>query len=147
MERPLINIDELRGRKPAVANSDLRYLKWRRWLDDIDRDLTDVAITRYVWKAIVEVLNEHPAMPPSHMFDVLTRSYAVSQSVAVRRQAEIDSRSVTMGRLLNEISQTPQALSREGFVGLLPWGMQHLGDEQFNQWAAPGAAHVDGDIA
>lgn len=147
MRRPSIpNLDVLMHRTPAVTNTDPRYLKWHQWLQEIDRDLTDLAITRHVWKSITDILDAHPAMPPSHLFEVLTRSYAVSQAVAVRRQGDPKPSTVTMVRLVSEISEYPKVLSREGFVALFSWGMQHLGDEQFNQWAAPGSGHVDGAL-
>lgn len=82
-------------------------------------------------------------MPPSHFFDLQALNYSTAQAVAVRRQAEVSARVVTLGRLLKDISEHPEVLSRERYVAMWPWGMQHLGDEFFTEWAGEGGDHVD----
>lgn len=138
------NLDELLGRTRVKAPPrDSRYDKWCRWLEEIDRELTDVFLNRSVWRGVDEILRKNPDLPPSHYFTFQALNYATTEAVAVRRQAEVDPRVVTLGRLIDEISSNPSVMSRQRHVALYPWGMQHLGDDFFNAWAEPGTDHVD----
>ena len=136
--------DALIGRQPVAASADPSYLKWLGWLQIIHDDLTHVALTRDVWSTINGIVGAHPAMPRSHLFAVLARSYASSQAVAVRKQGDSDRGVVTMGRLLTEIAKHPELVTRERFVTLFPPEMRNRGDAQFNRWATPDADHIDG---
>jgi hypothetical protein len=138
------NLDELLGFtfvRPAPRS--LRYEKWCRWLDRIDRDLTDVLLNRAVWRAVNEIIRSKPDMPASHFFDLQALNYATAQAVAVRRQAEVGPRVVTLGSLLHDIADAPTVLSRRRRVGLHPWGQQHIGHEFFDEWEEEGTDHVD----
>jgi hypothetical protein len=138
------SLDELLGRSPVTAPaSDTRHQRWCGWLKDIDTDLTDVALARSVWRTINTIVAEHPGMPPSLLFDAQARNYAAAQAVAVRRQVDHDSHSVTMIRLLEEIRDNTEVLSRQRYVAMFPWGMQHLGDSQFNDWAETSGSCVE----
>jgi AbiU2 len=138
------SIDELLGRTQVVPPAaDSRLDEWCAWVDDIDKDLTDVAIARYVWRTINRIVADHPAIPPSFLFDVQARNYAAAQTIAVRRHVDRDPRSVTMIRLLSAIRDSPEVLSRQRLVSRYPWGIQHLGDRQFDDWAGSDATHVD----
>jgi hypothetical protein len=138
------SVDELLGRSQVIAPAaDPAHDKWCAWLKDIDADLTDVAMARMVWRKMNEIVGKHPSMPDSLLFDVQARNYAAAQTVAVRRQVDKNQRSVTMWRLLDEVHASPHVLSRDRYVGMFDWGMQHLGDQQFDDWAGKGAAHID----
>lgn len=137
------SLDELLGRTPVtVPPADPAHERWCGWLNEIDADLTDVALARWVWRTMNEIVAKHPSMPPSFLFDVLARNYAAAQTMAVRRQVDRDSHSVTMARLLGEIAEHPEVLSRERYVGMFEWGMQQIGDSQFDSWSGKGGAHV-----
>ena len=63
--------------------------------------------------------------------------------MAVRRLADVDSRVTSMGVLLLEVAKYPETISRDRFVSQYPWGMQHLGDRAFDDFAGEGLSHTD----
>lgn len=137
------NLDEMFGRSKVEApKRDSRYEKWCQWLKAIDRELTDLYLNRSVWRGVTEIVRAKADMPPSHFFDLQALNYSTAQAVAVRRQAEVSDRVVTLGRLLKDIGEFPEVLSRQRYVAMWPWGMQHLGDEFFDEWAGEGGDHV-----
>ena len=139
-----MNFDEVSGRRRVrPPRRDSRYEKWCRWLKEIDRELTDVYLNRALWRAVNEIVRAKPDMPPSHFFDLQALNYSTAQAVAVRRQAEVSDRVVTLGRLLKDIFDFPEVLTRQRYVALYPWGRQYFGDLYFNKWAGEGGNHVD----
>ncbi|HXC77097.1 MAG TPA: hypothetical protein VNU19_08590, partial [Candidatus Acidoferrum sp.] len=98
---------------------------------------------RAVWRAVNGMIAVHPAMPPSHFFAVQAQNYATTQAVAVRRQADVSGQVITLGGLLADIAGKPEHLTRERYVSMYPWGMQHLGDRDFDAFTHAGGAHVD----
>lgn len=127
----------------TVVSPAITHDRWCEWLTEIDADLTDLAVARHVWQTVNDIIARHSSMPPSLLFDVQARNYAAAQAVAVRRQVDRDSRSVTLARLLGEIQEAPEVLSRERYVGMFDWGMQNIGDSQFDEWAGNSGRHVD----
>ncbi len=62
--------------------------------------------------------------------------------MAIRRQAEISTRVELLASLLHEIAKRPELASRERFVGQYKWGMQHVGDKEFDNFAGVGGGHI-----
>src|SRR5262249_30697815 len=80
-------------------------------------------------------------------FDFLAESYAMSQSVAVRRQAEVNDRVISLGTLIAEIAANPQLASRDRYVTMWPPDMQQLGFKEFEEiFGGSTKAHVDADL-
>lgn len=138
------NFDEAAGRTQIHAPpSDSRVEKWKAWLKQIDEDVTGIYTNRVVWKTINEIVANHPDMPASHYFAIQAQNYATTQAVAVRRQAEVGGQVITLARLLAELAWDPQRMTRDRFVSMYPWGMQHIGDEEFDSFAVSGESHID----
>lgn len=138
------NLDELLGRNrvlPPPANS--RYEKWKRWLKVADDEVTAMFQRRDTWRGVVAIVRANPAIPTSHFFDFLAHGYVTMQATAIRRQAEINPRVVSLASLLSEVLKQPTLVSRDRFVSQYPWGMQYLGDRAFNDFAGEGGSHID----
>ena len=85
--------------------ADSQIAKWQRWLDDrIRPDLVTVHAHRDAFNELVRVAAENEQLPDSYFWDFLRDIYAASQAVAVRRQADVDPRTITLGRLLCEVA-------------------------------------------
>jgi hypothetical protein len=140
-----LNLDVLHGRQRLdPAPPDSKVEKWRRWLKEIDGEITTMWLNRDVWKTVNQLVSDNPILPPSHFFEFMAQTYATAQAAAVRRQAEVSDRVVSLGTLLTEIAGDPQRLTRQRFVGAYDWGMQWMGDEAFDErFAGPGADDID----
>lgn len=141
------NLDQWLGRKLVIVPApDLRVDKWKSWLGQIDREVTDLFLSRHIWRSLQQVIGDHPAMPSSVYFEWQAQCYAAAQAVAVRRQREVKDGVITLGRLMTEMAETPELLTRQRYVSMYDWGMQHLGDRHFDRWAPSGGAHLDGAV-
>jgi predicted nucleic acid-binding protein len=140
------NVDELMGREHVEPlPPDSRHETWRHWLETIDKDITSVYANRAAWKEIMGIVAEHPAMPPSHFFALMAQNYATTQAVAVRRQDDKGQSVVSLSRLLSDIADHPETLSRQRYVALYPKGMQWVGDKEFDKFAGGDGDLVDAD--
>jgi hypothetical protein len=98
--------------------SDQRIEKWRRWVDGAMKDdILGMHLRRDVWLKTQEVLRENETLPESYWWRFMFETYAEAQAAAVRRQVYADKDAHSFGRLLLEISETPELLTRELCLG------------------------------
>jgi AbiU2 len=133
--------------KPAPADSKVD--KWIRWIEGpIKSEVLTMHHHRAVFQRVGEIVNgREPKLPDSLFFPFLANTYGTSQAAAIRRQAESSPRVISLGRLLAEIHEEPERLSRQRFVG--PWdaGDQERGERSFSEhFAGDVGDHVDPKI-
>jgi hypothetical protein len=125
--------------------ADSRVEKWRRWIDDrIYPDVRTMHLHRDVFQRVGKILRENGTLPPSYYWLFLRETYAKTQAVAIRRQADPSSRVISLGSLVYEISENADSLTRESFLEL--WGDddRHYGEREFDRLYAGGmGAHLD----
>jgi hypothetical protein len=98
---------------------DSRIEKWRRWCNGpISTDVHTMHLHRYALREVGDIIDANDELPPSYFFEYLLDTYAVAQAVAVRRQAETNARVITLGRLITEVRDDPERLTRTFWVGL-----------------------------
>ena len=99
--------------------TDSRIAKWLRWLDDeIKPEVITMNLHRHVWREVRGIVERNGSLPPSYWFEFSSDTYATTQAVAIRRQAEVDSRVISLGRLIDEIGGDATRLTRKFWVGL-----------------------------
>lgn len=101
--------------------ADLRIAKWRRWFEQgITDDIYTMHLERFAWKRMEEIVNANPALQAteSYLWEFLFNTYAKTQAVAVRRQADTDGQAASLGRLISEVGDTPALLTRDWWRGL-----------------------------
>ena len=91
--------------------------RWCAWHQAIDDDLTDVAFTRYVWRAEQGLLAAHDDMPASDIFHVRARNYGIAQATAIRRQVDTDRDSITLATLLTDIATHAEVMTPDRYAG------------------------------
>jgi hypothetical protein len=102
--------------------------EWDTWLHESEEDLITVAWNRAIYRTLGEIGDANPDIPESVFFEFLGEAYATSQTVAIRRQADLDRHSVSFARLLQVISRrNPTPLTRERYL-------THFGDNHARQW-------------
>ena len=88
---------------------DERVEKWTKWIDGpIKNGVIAVHFHRYIWREIGRIIEEHGDLPDSAFWQYHRDLYAVSQAVAVRRQADLHRDTASLARLLVEIRDDPQ---------------------------------------
>jgi len=135
--RDISSLESLQLNIPVVKPPppDSRYDKWCGWLEEINGEIITICWYRTVWRTLVDMVQDNPEIPPSHVFGYLAGTYTASQASAVRRQAEVSSRVISLGRLLRELGSYPEVLSRQRYVSLFPAGMaQVIGAGEFAKY-------------
>ena len=125
------------------AAQDPNYDRWRIDLDVLQADLSEIAYARLVWREENKVLAANKEIPPSAIFDIRARNYAVAQSVGVRRLTDTDRRTVSLVNLLRDIEQNPASLSRERYVSYFDPAHESLGHSDFDEWACADGTHIE----
>ena len=128
--------------------ADPKIEKWLRWLEDeIQPEVMTMNLHRHVFREVGEIIDRNGSLPPSYWFEFSSDTYATTQAVAIRRQAEVSTRVVSLGRLLQEIGGDAALLTRKFWVGL--WGNSDaveygFADAAFTKQFAPGGGdHLD----
>jgi hypothetical protein len=132
--------------KPMAPDS--RVEKWKRWIESqIRAEVLGMNNHRAIYKEVGRVITEHGDLPPSQFFVFLADTYAATQAIAVRRQAEVDTRVISLGTLLDEIADDPQRLSRERFLSHYDSYDRAQGEAEWNErFAGNVGDHVDPDL-
>lgn len=121
-----------------------RYEKWKRWFDEICLDVQSLLTMRHVYSEVGGiVINNSKIQRPSIFYDYLTTTYAYSAVIAVRRQVKIDRDSISLGRLLDEMCRTPEAMSRVQYKALHDYAAEETSDKNFDRLAGEGAPFID----
>jgi hypothetical protein len=102
---------------PMSAEDDL-YAKWLKWLKTIRNETHTLWLYRDYQRALSEMTHANDDIPPTTFFHALGVWYAAAQMIGVRRQLDRDTRSVSLWRLLTEIADHPEVMTRERHVAL-----------------------------
>ena len=120
------------------------YQRWKRWFDQIGRDITELVVHRHVYREVYEIINANPGLQvASSFYDWMRLAYVNQMAVGVRRLTDPDRRSISLVRLMDEIEQDPEVISRRRFVGLYSPHLRRKGHRDFDRIAGPGAPHVN----
>jgi len=67
--------------------------------------------------------------------------------MGIRRQIKIDNQSISLGRLLTEIIERPEIITRKRFIEMYTNSVsKRHADSDFDQFAGKGSSHVDPNI-
>jgi hypothetical protein len=133
--------------------------RWRVWLEGAENEaqgrLTSEVIglhaRRVPWRELTRLANRRdlPA-PEAYWWEWVVDCYAVTQSIAIRRQLDQSANAVSIGRMLRELADHPETITRE--VWLATWGSDddhglwlanRQWDEKFADLAEPDALSQD----
>jgi hypothetical protein len=132
---------------------DSKVDKWRAWLSEhgkVRDEVLNLHLRRYVWQEIMRMLREYgDRLPDSYWWRFMVDNYIACQAIAVRRQADTDSRVITLGRLLTEINKDAERITRPVLAAIWkpddPLDERDL-DAKFSEFSG-GCRHFDSAIA
>jgi AbiU2 len=125
----------------GVAAEDELYAKWMEWLKTIAAQTHTLWAYRDYWRGLAEMTQANDEIPPSTFFDALGIWYADEQTVAVRRQLDRDTRSVSLWRLINDIASHPEVMTRDRHVAL--WRDEQHDERDTEYWQAEANKNYD----
>jgi hypothetical protein len=109
-------------------------------------DIKTIAHHRDLYRKVTAMIEAKPALQVwSPFYDWMQFAYFRSQAMAIRRLVDWDPRSVSLIKLIEEIIDHPEVLTRRRFVGLYskPLRTHDFAHRHFETIARPGASMVD----
>src|SRR6266850_2902607 len=98
---------------------DDQFKKWDRWLEKIKGDITRLSVNRHIFWEVQEIIKRNAKIQkPSSFYEWMGNLYATDAVIGVRRLLDKDDRSISLARLLTEIQEKPEVLSRARFLAL-----------------------------
>ncbi|MCG2682801.1 MAG: hypothetical protein L6306_04220 [Planctomycetales bacterium] len=122
---------------------DENWKQWRGWAEKIRDDLTNEVNAQAVFAGFNEVVQKNKDWIDSHNGDLFTdfvmRSYAASAFLGIRRQLKINKDSVSLLRLLDQISKYADQITYDFYLTVFPlkpryidwqkWTFRNLSDD------------------
>jgi HEPN superfamily AbiU2-like protein len=131
--------------------ADQRIEKWTRWINgSIRSDVLTMHLQRDAWRDVSKILDDHGDLPESYWWEFMRDTYAVSQAVAVRRQADTHKDAASLGKLIEEIRDDASRVTREFWVELWddsdPWMLREAERGWTKHFAGGVGNHLDPSI-
>lgn len=132
-------------------NAQLRR-KWKRWLERIEVELTELLISRHIFEGVREiVLDNKSIQSPGDVMNWMAKNYAHTTAIGIRKlmdpSRDPKKPSVSMFRLLEEIKKDHKAMTRKSHVHWYRKGIKHVGEAFFDEVAGAGAASLPSSVA
>lgn len=91
--------------------------KWRRWLEHIGNDLGELLTGHDIIEFVLKTANRNKKIRSPNLFiHWIIENYAVRVTVGIRRLTDNDRRAISLYRLLEDIADHPQAITRSYYV-------------------------------
>jgi len=124
---------------------DKKLKKWLRWLDVIKTEVQNLVMAKRTFHEVQQLISDNPMLhQPNSFYGYLSRTYVSHVVIGIRRQIKCDKQSISMARLLEELIESPQVLTRKYYVDLYKGSIvENFADQDFNKFAAPGMPYID----
>lgn len=87
--------------------------KWLRWIEIVHKDTEDLLDNQYIFSKYIEIIKGNPKIQePSDFHWWVRNNYVSSVAMSVRRQIDTDPDVITLGKLLKEMVESPQTLTK-----------------------------------
>lgn len=122
--------------------------RWRVWIEGpIRGDVIAMHHRRFIWRRVHEIAeaNAEISNQPSVFWDFLGQTYAATQAIAIRRQADTRKDVCSLGLVIKQIRDNAKVLTRESYIGLFDQSndlMVQRGNAGFDALAG-GGDHLD----
>jgi hypothetical protein len=123
--------------------------EWKKWLKNIETELTDLLIARQIFDEIANIVNQNQNIQsPARLHLWIVKNYAHRIAMGIRRIIDPDKKNkqaISLYRLLDDIKQHLQAIPRSDFVSEYPQWMRKRGcaDNYFNRFAKKEQPWID----
>lgn len=130
----------IKKHKQKLTQSEKRKLrkKWKRWLKKIKDDLGELLTSMDVYTELRAIVAENKKIQsPALLFTWISRNFADSVAIGIRRFNDHNKRSISLYRLIEDVSEHPDAITRKFYTSPYPkWMQEHgLADRDFNKFA------------
>jgi hypothetical protein len=128
-------------------DEDELFKKWDDWLERILADIRELLVSQDIFWEVQKIIKANPRIHTPNTFNRwMARIYGNDAAAGIRRQQDIDDNSITLRRLLMEIQNKPQVLSRDRYVALYKEDMKKLGHLHFDKIIGRGKDYIDTEM-
>jgi hypothetical protein len=93
---------------------------WNAWLNIIFKDVQRLLIQQQIYAEVRAIINANKSIQEgSSFYGWMNDVYIDSMVIGVRRQVDMDRRTVSLVRLLDGIAHKPGAVTRQGYISLI----------------------------
>ncbi|XOB46628.1 MAG: hypothetical protein ACKKMV_00375 [Candidatus Nealsonbacteria bacterium] len=91
--------------------------RWKKLLEEIIKDITDLVEIRYVFNEIVSMRKNNEELKKGNIFwEIFRINYVSSVVLNICRQIDTDSNSLSLINLLNKILRNPKVITKKWFA-------------------------------
>lgn len=99
--------------------ADQRIEKWTRWCEGtIHSNVMTMHLQRDAWRDVAEIVKANGQLPDSYWWEFMFDTYATTQAVAVRRQADTHKDAASLGKLIEEVRDDARRITPDFWIGL-----------------------------
>lgn len=138
------------NREPEA--SDAAFNRWNAMLEKIKNEVTRLLVNRHIFWEVQEIIKANTRIQkPSSFYEWMGNVYATDAVIGVRKQIDLDKRSVSFARLLTDMAESPGIFSRDRFLAMyndksnpeLKAFFEKQAHRDFEKFAQPGSSHID----
>ena len=135
-----------KAKTPLTKNqkANLRR-KWRRWINRLVRDMAELLTSNEILKEVCRIVAKNEQIKsPATLHNWMRKSVIDQIGTGIRRLTDKDKRSISLYRLIEDISENNEAITREWYVSTYPKWMkeQGLADRGFDIFGKKGDSYL-----
>ena len=113
------------------------------WFKSIKNQIFSNHHRRQVYREVMAMVDANAALQvPSAFYTWMRTVYVYDTTIAIRRLVDRDRRVVSFVRLMEEITDHPEVMTRRRFVARYPDWLRRAGHRDFERFASPAAQRV-----
>ena len=123
-----------------------------QWIEIIFAEIEDLFVDNHIFWRLQDVVRDNPQFREcSGLFTQwIASNFAEAAAVGIRRQAKMDTDSVSLKRFLNEVCQYPTMVSRDYYMSLFEgydsWLIE-INQRHFDSFAGKNGTHIPKAVA
>lgn len=111
---------------------------------EIRSQVIELALSRHLYREVTGMIAANPRLQvPSIFYDWMRRVYLRDMTLGIRRLVDWDPRAVSLVKLMQELEDHPEVISRRRFVRPYRRDLKELAHRDVDRWARPGARQID----
>ncbi|HXI11788.1 MAG TPA: hypothetical protein VNM92_03990 [Thermoanaerobaculia bacterium] len=94
-------------------NITQRRERLSKWIGTVSDEVSDLLLHRHIFTTLQELIATNPELrqSKSHFFQWLTEGYVIPAASAVRRQAKVDKKAISLARVICELVRYPELVT------------------------------------
>lgn len=121
-----------------------KFRQWKGQFNVIKQQITGLALRRFIYREVTKLIQEDPRLQVrSAFYDWMRAVYVTDMTVSIRRLIDWDKRTVSFIRLIEDIKQHPDVISRRRFTHPYKNLIKQYGHRDYERFAKPGHNMLD----